>query len=252
MTRVAKSKRARKWVADSPPSGSQRSGGAKQPARAQAVAPARGTASDTLRAQASQPLASTWLIAGWLAALPTALVLYAILIWLAPRLATQPDPRAVASLFLKAALPYVKPEPLEQTRYELAVVLVPIAQLVFTMVIRSWIVSARRNSSVPWLCRLGAILTQVGLVIFTVAMWVVQLRYGFQYFSPWWLATVLAAGMLAGGAAVYLLVSGVGRQRLHLVSAHLGAVVAPGLRSAAAVVGALVISIVVVLPALFT
>ena len=131
--------------------------------------------------------------------------------------------------------------------------LVPFAQLLFTLMIRAYMVSARRSPMALWLCRLGAIQVQVVLAIFTVGMWISQTRDVFIYFSPRWLFLVLAMSALAARVAAYLLAPAFsGRQRVRLVTARLGSVTPSALRSFAAMAAVLAVSIAVLLPSLFT
>ena len=192
------------------------------------------------------------MVAGWLASIPTAVVLYAVLTLLAPRLVKPPDLRAVADLFLIASRPWVAPEPLEQARYELAVTLVPIVQLVFTGMIRAYMAAARRKQGALRVCRLGAILAQIILVVFTIDMWVLQTRDEYPYFEPRLLFWVLAISALTARLAVYLLTHGFsGWHRARLVLTRL-TLVTPRVRALTAGGAALVMAIVVVLPSLFT
>jgi hypothetical protein len=193
--------------------------------------------------------AGSWLVAGWLATLPTALVLYAILMWLAPRLVAPPDLRLARQLFLTEMQREVKPEPLEQTRYELAVTLVPIVQLLFTAMIRTYLSSARRSTRTLRFCRLGAFGAQIVLAIFIAGMWIAQTFFVFPYFSLSWLAAVGAVvSALAAAACAFA----PGPSDVPRMAARLEGMASPRGRRLLAMVTAVTMSIVVILPALFT
>ncbi len=98
-----------------------------------------------------------------LAALPAAALGIALFL-IAPNISPKPDFARAQDLFLEVMLPLCLPEPLEHTRYLLAIIIVPAVYLIAIQLCRRWTV--KQQEPVARVTLVGAIVMQVCLIVF--------------------------------------------------------------------------------------